>query len=294
MGGCVRGITLLFLGGVSEVEDALPPRREALVTLVGPLASLAIGAVLLLFGPHLGFLPVDVRLSIRLLGVLNFVLGLFNLIPAFPLDGGRLLRALLSVRLGRLRATRVAVTVGKVLAVGLAALTLRSGDVTLLIVGAFIFFGAHREGSAVERDEASGGLRVVDATTGVRLTLPAWTRASEALRQFRTARADTAVVIDALDRPVGLIGAAALAAAPEGMVIADLPGAQAGVVCRDVPLFEALARLRAAAVRALPVIGPGAVLVGVVVRDDIERVLDGAAADALASAAPLYLPRSSS
>jgi CBS domain-containing protein len=78
------------------------------------------------------------------------------------------------------------------------------------------------------------------------------------------------------------------------MVIADLPGAQAGSICREVPLFEALARLRAAAVRAMAVVGPGGVLVGVVRRDDIERVLDGSARRPLQQPAPLYLPRSSS
>ena len=277
LGGRVRSITLLFLGGVSEVEDALPPRREALVTFVGPLVSLILGAGIYLIAPVLGILPPEVRVSIRLVGALNLVLGVFNLAPAFPLDGGRLLRALLATRLGRLRATRVAVFVGKILAVGLAGLGLRSGDVSLIVVGAFIFFGAQREGSAVEKDEASGGLRVLDATIGFDLTLPAWTRARDAFRRFQTARADSAVVVDALDRPVGLVGAAAVAAVSEAMVIADLPGAQAGAICRDVPLFEALARLRAAAVRALPVIGPGGVLVGIVLRDDIERILDGTA-----------------
>jgi Zn-dependent protease len=149
LGGRVRSITLMFLGGISELEGALPPRCEALVAIVGPLASLAIGGLLLGVAGWVGAAADPVQL----VGALNVVLGAFNLVPAFPLDGGRLVRALLALRYGRPRATRVAGKVGQALAVVIGALGALSGDVMLLLVAAFIYVGAEREAGAVGLDE---------------------------------------------------------------------------------------------------------------------------------------------
>ena len=273
LGGHVRGITLLFLGGVSELDDVLVPRREALVTLVGPLASLAIGGVLLLGRPLFAGLPIDAQASLQLVGALNLVLGLFNLVPAFPLDGGRLLRAILAMRFGRLSATRIAAFIGKVLALGFAVVGVRWGDVTLLIVCAFVYVGAQREAEGVELDEATFGLRVLDATSRTALTLPAGTSVGAAAASLHGASADSAVVLDAFGRPVGVVGAAALGASPPGVPIGYLPGARAGAIQRDAPLGAALAKLRAAGTRALPVIAATGILVGVIRREDVERVL---------------------
>jgi stage IV sporulation protein FB len=109
-------IVLLPIGGASRMET-IPqdPKEQALIGIAGPLVSLAIGGVLLiLFGrfpnftdlapQHLGFDLV----SLPQLALLNLVLAAFNLLPAFPMDGGRVLRAALSTRMGRVRATRTA------------------------------------------------------------------------------------------------------------------------------------------------------------------------------------------
>src|SRR5262249_10211755 len=85
LGGHVRGITLMFLGGLSELDGLLEPRREVLVASAGPLASLGIGGAVLAVAPHLG----PAAPAVQLIGALNIVLGVFNLVPAFPLDGGR-------------------------------------------------------------------------------------------------------------------------------------------------------------------------------------------------------------
>src|SRR5262249_35470501 len=115
-GARVSAITLLMIGGVSQIEDV--PRRplhEATMALRGPLTSLAIAAVL---GAALLVVPRDMELfEVRFLlgftSYLNLTLGVFNLLPAFPMDGGRVLRALLVKRLGFLRATRAASRVGQ-------------------------------------------------------------------------------------------------------------------------------------------------------------------------------------
>src|SRR5690348_16219860 len=107
-----------MIGGVSEVSQ-LPPRArdEATMALLGPVASLAIGGACFLVQHAIPATAFNVRFGIFYLGSLNVLLGLFNLLPAYPMDGGRILRALLAGRLGRVRATAIAARIGKGLAV---------------------------------------------------------------------------------------------------------------------------------------------------------------------------------
>jgi Zn-dependent protease/predicted transcriptional regulator len=163
-GGKVRSITLLMLGGVSELEEVpTRPAQEALMALVGPAASLALGAACyLLSRAASGF---DARFALFYLGQLNLVLGLFNLLPAFPLDGGRILRALLVRGRGHARATQIAATTGKIFA-GLFALAgLFGGNFFLVIIAFFVYVGAEGEQHAVLARAVLGELRVAELMT---------------------------------------------------------------------------------------------------------------------------------
>ncbi|RKG56998.1 site-2 protease family protein, partial [Corallococcus exercitus] len=109
-GGEVHGITLMIVGGVSELAQVPKrPRDEALMALVGPLTSLGLAALLgaVTWGVH-GLGLFQVQFALFTLAMLNAVLGVFNLLPAFPMDGGRIVRAALTPRLGMVRATKVA------------------------------------------------------------------------------------------------------------------------------------------------------------------------------------------
>ncbi len=145
-GGQVRAITLMMVGGVSHLSRA--PRRardEAVMALVGPLVSVGLAglcfALLLLVRP----LAFEARFAVFYLGYLNLFLGVFNLLPAFPMDGGRILRSLLSGRIGPVRATRWAAGIGKGFAVlfGLAGLLL--GSPLLLVIAFVVWSGAAAE-----------------------------------------------------------------------------------------------------------------------------------------------------
>jgi len=125
----VRRITLFALGGVSQIEaEAATPRAEFAVALAGPLASVVLATVFAFIGRVLD--PVEARIPgvWGELGVINIYLAIFNLIPAFPMDGGRLLWSGLWRLAGRARATRWAVTVGK----SFAMLAIGSGAFLLL------------------------------------------------------------------------------------------------------------------------------------------------------------------
>ncbi|MBP7002232.1 site-2 protease family protein [Amaricoccus sp.] len=157
-GIATRYITLLPIGGIALLES-MPrePRQEIVVALAGPAVNLAIaGATWLLIeaaGRPGSLLAAEVgRLDfLPSLLTANLALAVFNLIPAFPMDGGRVLRALLSMRMDRVRATRVAATVGQTLAVGLGLLGLYWNPV-LILIAAFVWIGAGTEASAMEAE----------------------------------------------------------------------------------------------------------------------------------------------
>ncbi|MCP4308323.1 MAG: hypothetical protein GY788_26275 [bacterium] len=119
----VRRIRLFIFGGVSEIEEeAATPSDELAVTLAGPAASLVLGIAFIAIGlPLASALPLVARISL-ILGIANLSIAVFNLLPGLPLDGGRMLRALVWRRSGdRARATRLAVATGRVLGGGLIA-----------------------------------------------------------------------------------------------------------------------------------------------------------------------------
>jgi Zn-dependent protease len=166
----VEGITLWLFGGVSRFSsDTNSPGTQALFTFVGPLTSLVLGAVFYLIaiavggGPHPGLVPA----TLSWLGYINLSLGLFNLVPAFPLDGGRLLQSLIWLRTGdRLRATRIAARVGMGFAYILIAYGLGSFIFTGNVVGGVwsAFLGWFLLGAA--RSEEAGGL-IRQALSGI-------------------------------------------------------------------------------------------------------------------------------
>lgn len=165
-GAAVHDITLLMIGGVSRIGEPPQARHEAVMALAGPGASLAIGV---LSGVLEALLPAgwtDARVALVLLAELNLLLGLFNLIPAFPMDGGRVLRALLATRVGPVRATRIASLIGKLFAALFVAAGLFGGGVFLILIGGFVFLGAEAESRQVRMKSALGRMRVRDLMSG--------------------------------------------------------------------------------------------------------------------------------
>ena len=132
----VRDITLFFFGGATHADlESHGPRDEFVVSVVGPLSSVAL-AGLFWWASILGrgVLPHPVEGAIRYLASINLLLAVFNFLPGFPLDGGRLLRSVVWGATGNLRrATRVATLTGEVIGYLLLA-----GGVTLLLSGALI------------------------------------------------------------------------------------------------------------------------------------------------------------
>jgi Zn-dependent protease len=172
----VRDITLVPFGGIARIEQ-MPsrPRAEAMISLAGPLVNLAIALlllpVLLMVGLANGNDSVhdfarfglgDVSLTGFLFYVLlaNLTLAVFNLLPAFPMDGGRILRAGVTPFMGRQGATTVAVAIGATLGLLIGILGLLSGEYLIVLVMAFVVLAAIAEGRAVRLEESMRRLRV--------------------------------------------------------------------------------------------------------------------------------------
>jgi Zn-dependent protease/CBS domain-containing protein len=205
-GGKVRGITLMILGGVSEVTEM--PRRskdEALMALVGPVTSLGIGGLLFF---TLWLLPegrtFSPRFALFYLGGLNIILGIFNLVPAFPMDGGRILRGLLTGPLGRVRATRVASRVGKGFAVLFFILALFSFNFILALIAIFIFMGAEGESRQAQLQAVLEKLRVEQVMTPRFHGVDASASLEEVLVELRRARR-LALPVTEDGRPLGWV-----------------------------------------------------------------------------------------
>jgi len=178
LGVGVRDITLLPIGGLARLKSFPErPLDEVRIAVAGPLVNVVLapaffGAALLLGAElsdmgGLSFESVSVGQVLLYLGFLNVLLAVFNMVPAFPMDGGRVLRGLLSTRLGTVRATDIVSAVGQSLGIVFFLTGLLGGRILLALIAVFIFFGAAGETRMVRRRETMRGLTVSDVM-GVR------------------------------------------------------------------------------------------------------------------------------
>ncbi len=210
-GARTRDVTLFPIGGVANMERVPEkPAQELLVALAGPAVNLiiAIGIMLALGATLTGedFSRIDdagTSLALRLAAA-NLVLMSFNLLPAFPMDGGRVLRALLAMKLGRARATKIAAGIGQVLAFGLGFMGL-FGNPFLLFIAAFVFIAAGAEADAAALHDTARDLTVGEAMiTEFSALLPSDTIGLSVERLIRSSD-DVFPVIDETGRAFGFV-----------------------------------------------------------------------------------------
>ena len=171
----IKSITLLIIGGIAQMED-IPkePRKEAMISAAGPAFSLGIG--ILAYAIYITFYQVSevtwtfgnaFLMSVSIIAYYNILLGIFNLIPAFPMDGGRIFRAMLAMNMPYIDATRIAVAVGKSFAIIMGILGLFTFNLFLLLIAFFLYYGAAGEEEAAVISVTLEGILVKDVMSGL-------------------------------------------------------------------------------------------------------------------------------
>lgn len=278
-------VLLLPIGGVARLER-IPeePRQELLIALGGPAVTVGIAVLLLAYlrvtgfaGPLLPSDPDAGSFVLRLMWV-NVLLLAFNLIPAFPMDGGRVLRSLLATKLGLVRATRAAAAVGQTLAVvmGLVGLT-PYGSPLLVLIAFFVFIGAGAEASAVETRAAAQGLTAAQVMVTQFRTIPVHATLADAVDLLLSGEQREFPVVDNLGRTEGLLTRENLIRGLKdrgpAATVAEAMTSPAPFVAPTAPFQEAMDRLRASGLPALPVVDSAGALVGLLTLENISELL---------------------
>jgi Zn-dependent protease/CBS domain-containing protein len=276
-------VLLLPIGGVARLER-IPdePRQEFLIAIAGPAVTLAIIVVsyltLQLSGtrPSLGELRPDDPFLAFVMKVNVYLLG-FNLIPAFPMDGGRVLRALLSHRMGLVKGTRAAATLGQTLAVVGGLYALMTSSPLLVLIAFFVFIGAGSEAAAVETRAAGEGLRVANMMVTDFRTIPIHATLARAVELLLSGEQREFPVVDNLGRTEGILTRdnliRGLSQRGPNSTVAEAMSAGVPAVPPTLSFQEALERLRTSGLPALPVVDAGGALVGLLTMDNITDLL---------------------
>jgi Zn-dependent protease/CBS domain-containing protein len=278
-------ITLLPIGGMARLER-MPekPGQEIAVALAGPAVNVVIWAFLVVIvgvdtsveallaieDPREGFLA---RVA-----VVNLFLVIFNMLPAFPMDGGRVFRALLATRMPRAKATLIAARGGQVMAFLFGFLGLISGNPLLILIAVFIFIAAMAESSYVAMQEFGRHQGVRDAmiTSFESLTENATLHeASNAL--IRTTQHEFPVV-DSHGWPVGFLTRRALYSAlasdtPRMRAITDFIDRDVPMIALGAPLGEAIEAMNRASSSAVGVVAPSGALIGYITHENIGELM---------------------
>lgn len=265
----IEEITLWIFGGVSNLEE-MPrePGREIKISIVGPGASLLLGVLL-----YLGSLYITwdtLVFTLIYLGYINLFLAAFNLLPAFPMDGGRLLRALLATKMPYARATSVAARIGKGFAVfmGISGIFLNP---FLIVIAIFIYFAANAESQNVTVRFVLEKLNVEDIMSTELNTVTPDTSVRELMKKIYDVQ-HTGFPVVHQDRLVGLVTMSDLKKIPESEMdqkrVAHIMTREVRTVepCDDVS--EVWNNMLRNGVGRFPVMDDGE-LVGMVTRSDV-------------------------
>jgi Zn-dependent protease/predicted transcriptional regulator len=295
LGVNVREIVLLPIGGVARLgREPSRPVDELVIAIAGPLVNVVIAVALtalawIVLGPHwvlggaLFSSVVGPPSAVSLLGWMitaNGVLALFNMVPALPMDGGRVLRAILAMMLGKPRGTRIAAAVGQLLAAVMGVFAIYQHDLILALIAVFVFLGASQERMSSQVTQALVGLSAGEACDPNAVVLAPGDMIGQVIDHLlRAPQSHFAVVhgseiVGTLSRDEAVAGAGSM----------GLAAFVAGVMRRDIahvdentPLQDVRARIIELGGRPVAVRGPQG-FIGILGYEDVSRISALAAA----------------
>ena len=284
----VERIILLPIGGVSVMgEVPKDPDKELKIAIAGPLTNIFIALflfIILFFNGGLGSLSLysffitnssNVTINLFLsnfLGI-NLLLGLFNLLPAFPMDGGRVLRAFFARRMSYVKATKTAATIGKEFAILMAIIGIFF-NIVLVLIAIFIYIGADQEYKVIMVSSMLEGISVKDIMTKEVATLNPDTQVSEALNIMFQQRHMGYPVIDG-EKLVGIITFEDISRIPENkrnIPLKEIMSKKLIISSPDEPVFDSFEKITNNNIGRLPVCDKGK-LVGIISKTDIMKAL---------------------
>jgi Zn-dependent protease/CBS domain-containing protein len=276
-------VTLLPIGGVAQLEN-IPeePRQEFLIAIAGPLVNVAITiALVALAGAHLdasAAIGVDnEQISmVDRLAVVNLFLALFNLIPAFPMDGGRVLRAALASKFGYVRATELAASIGQFVAFALGFIGLMY-NALLIFIAIFVYLAASSESHRVALRAASHGVPVSHAMMTRFAALSPEGHIDEAVQTLLQTSQGEFPVVDGRGKPAGMLDRDALIRAlktlgPDAR-IGDAMNVTFPTVNQRATLEQAFKVLQRKQAPAVGVVDATGTLVGLVTSETIAEMM---------------------
>jgi Zn-dependent protease/predicted transcriptional regulator len=279
----IKSITLMIFGGVAKMEEGTPdPKIELPMAIVGPIASLFVG---LLCGAMVYIIPSfsissahsgELIFIFGYLGILNIILCFFNLLPAFPMDGGRVLRAWLAKRMPLHRATQIAADVGKGFAILFGIIGLILFSPFLILIALFVYIGANMESAAVKYSYLLQDVTVGEMMSSPVTTVPPALPLSQVINMMYTSKHLGFPVVER-DTLVGMVTLADVNRhSPidrEAMQVRDVMSHDPVTLPPSAPVIDALRIMSARDIGRIPIVQDDRIL-GIVTRTDILKVTE--------------------
>lgn len=278
----VDSVVLLPIGGVAAMRS-MPekPSQEFRIAISGPLFNFVLAAILFypvyyLLGPRIFFSPSlkSWPHTFAYLYWLNIILGIFNLLPAFPMDGGRVLRAFLAQRMGFQKATKIAVNFGHLFSILFVFWGIATSNFWLIIIAIFIYIAASQEELQVDIMETLKRFKVKDILPEQYLTVNRETRLSKVLELIFHSHQEDFPVLEG-DQVVGFVTRADLISAIHQYGLDKVVGE---VMRRDFPsagprdsLIKVHKLMEESNLKAVPIIEEGR-LAGVITMEDLGKI----------------------
>jgi len=266
----VKGIMLFIFGGVSMLEEVpKESEKEVAIAFVGPLTSFIIaGLSYMLYLTHIKI----VSEFFMVFGMFNFVLGAFNLIPAFPLDGGRIIRGVLTKRMGFIKATQTAASLGKTLAFFMGIFGLVALSPWLILIALFIYMGANEEERMAVIEGSLSGSRVRDIMTPNPVTVPPDMKVKEFI-ELMLKQKHLGYPVMENNKMIGIITLNDVSNVPEDKEVRELMTKKVISVSPDVSTYEAFKIINEKNIGRL-IVEENGNIVGIVSRTDLMRLLE--------------------
>jgi Zn-dependent protease/CBS domain-containing protein len=283
----VKQIVLLPIGGVAQLKE-IPenPVKEFVIAIAGPAVNFALAVMLglIAWAFNIAILnPIEVLEGLQRITftqiftyvfIYNIFLAVFNLLPAFPMDGGRILRALLATRLEYSRATAISASVGRGMAWLLGLYGFLGGGFFLIIIAFFIYIGASQEEAQVKNRSLLRGLTVRDAYSRQARSLPVHSTLGDAIQLTLTSLQASFPICDE-ERLVGMLTYPKLVEALNGKnpttPVSEVMIRDVEAVSPDDDLFEVQVKLQGSQLDTLPVMENGRFR-GIITNRDINEI----------------------